>query len=200
METLLVKIFRLKVRLFTLMLRLCFYSFGKKSVVCPPLRFSNLRFAAIGANVNINSNCWIQTVVENGAKPNKPLLTIHDNVSIGMNATISAAKNIVIREHVLLGRNVFISDHNHEFKDINIPIALQGIRSAVDVIIGEQTWIGHNAVILPGAKIGKHCIIGANSVVNSEIGDYCVAVGAPAKIVGRYNGKTGVWDKVSFPS
>ncbi len=196
METLLVKLLRIKARAYTFVLRQCFHTFGKDSVITPPLRFSNMRFIAVGRHVVINGNCWIQTVIENNALPQTPLLTIHDNVSIGMNATISAAKNIILEKHVLLGRNVFISDHGHEFKDVSVPITDQGIRKAMDVLIGEQTWIGHNAVILPGAKIGKHCVIGANSVVNGDIPDYCVAAGAPAKIISRFNGSTGTWNKV----
>ena len=45
-------------------------------------------------------------------------------------------------------------------------------------------------------KIGKHCVIGANSVVNNNIPDYCVAVGNPSRIVKTFDVKTGQWVKV----
>jgi acetyltransferase-like isoleucine patch superfamily enzyme len=145
----------------------------------------------MGKNVIVNSNCWIQTVAGlNGASP---VLEIHDNASIGMNATISAAQRVDIGRHVLLGRNVFITDHNHEFRDIKLPVQDQGITPPAEVSIGEETWIGHNAVILPGAKIGRHCVIGANSVVTGVIPDFCVAVGAPARIIRRYSPDSGKW-------
>ena len=50
-----------------------------------------------------------------------------------------------------------------------------------DTIIGNDVWIGQNAVILPGVHIGNGAIIGANSVVGSDIPPYAVAVGNPAR-------------------
>ena len=42
-------------------------------------------------------------------------------------------------------------------------------------------------MIVGNVKIGKHCVIGANSIVNKDIPDFCVAVGCPAKIIKSYN-------------
>ena len=64
---------------------------------------------------------------------------------------------------------------------------LQGINRIAPVIIGNHSWLGQNVVVLPGVTIGEHCVIGANSVVRSPIPDYCVAVGAPARVVRRFN-------------
>ena len=52
-----------------------------------------------------------------------------------------------------------------------------------DTVIGNDVWIGQNAVILPGVNIGDGAIIGANSVVSSDIEPYTVAVGNPARMV-----------------
>lgn len=49
--------------------------------------------------------------------------------------------------------------------------------------VGKRSFIGCNAIIMPGVTIGEHCIIGAGSVVTKDISDRCVAVGAPARIV-----------------
>ncbi|MDD5331737.1 MAG: acyltransferase [Candidatus Nanoarchaeia archaeon] len=49
------------------------------------------------------------------------------------------------------------------------------------VVIGEGTWIGTNVTILPGVKIGKCCVIGANSLVTKDIPEYSIAIGIPAK-------------------
>jgi acetyltransferase-like isoleucine patch superfamily enzyme len=51
------------------------------------------------------------------------------------------------------------------------------------VRVGKGTWIGERCAILRGADIGRHCIIGANSVVTGRIPDHSVAVGAPARVV-----------------
>ncbi|MDD5675326.1 MAG: acyltransferase [Chitinivibrionales bacterium] len=190
---------RIWTRIYTAVLAAGFYRIGCCSVVVPPLRFSNLRSIQIGNNVTIQSDCWLQVVRDGRTKADDPKLIIKDHAEIGMGASISAAKKIVIEEHVLLARNVYISDHGHEFEDITRPISEQGIRKATEVRIGAQTWIGQNAVILPGASIGKHCIIGANAVVNGVIPDYSVVAGAPARIVKRYDAQAKAWVAVGHP-
>lgn len=52
-----------------------------------------------------------------------------------------------------------------------------------DTVIGNDVWIGQNAVILPGVHIGNGAIIGANSVVGSHVDDYTIVVGNPAKVL-----------------
>ena len=66
---------------------------------------------------------------------------------------------------------------------------MENLRS---VSIGDGSWIGENVCIL-GANIGKHSVIGANSVVLQDIPDYCVAVGSPARVVRKYDFETKKW-------
>ena len=61
--------------------------------------------------------------------------------------------------------------------------------------IGDGSWLGTHVVIAGNVKIGKHCVIGANSVVTKDIPDYCVAAGIPAKIIKKYNFDTCTWDR-----
>ena len=65
------------------------------------------------------------------------------------------------------------------------------------VKILKDTWIGTNVVIVGNVTIGKHCVIGANSFINHDIPDYCVAVGSPAKVVKRYSFEEKEWVKVN---
>ncbi len=176
---------RIQSAVFTLMIAHCFYAIGRNSKIIPPFRFANLKGIGIGTRVTIHRNCWIQTLrgVEDDA--DAPKLILGNNVSIGMDATISAAKKIIIDDNCLLARNVYISDHGHQFEDVALPIRLQGIRKVAQVTIGANTWLGQNCVILPGVTIGKNCVVGANSVVNKSIPDYSVAAGVPARIVKR---------------
>jgi len=59
------------------------------------------------------------------------------------------------------------------------------------VRIGAGSWLGHGVVVLPGADIGKHVVVGANSVVTGVIPDNCVAVGAPARVIRRFDDVEG---------
>jgi acetyltransferase-like isoleucine patch superfamily enzyme len=154
---------------------------------------------SLGEGVSIERNCWIQ-VVNTREDEDSTKLIIKSNAGIGMGSSISAAAEVVIGQHTLLGRNVYISDHAHAFGDITIPIMRQGIDNIKPVSIGQHTWLGQNAVVLPGASIGMHCVIGANAVVNSHIPDFSVAVGAPARVVKRYSPETRRWEKLDYPS
>lgn len=52
-----------------------------------------------------------------------------------------------------------------------------------DTVVGNDVWIGQNVTVLPGVHIGNGAIIGANSVVASDVPPYCVAVGNPCKVI-----------------
>ena len=103
---------------------------------------------------------------------------------IGERCRISIANSLEIGEKVLLSPNVYITDCDHEYRNIKIPVIDQGIvQRGQRVSIGEGSYIGINAVIVGNVKIGKHCVIGANSVVTKDVPDYCVAVGSPTRVI-----------------
>ena len=82
--------------------------------------------------------------------------------------------------------NVYITDCDHEYRNLDIPVIDQGIvQKAQKVSIRDGSYIGINAVIVGNVKIGKHCVIGANSVVTKDVPDFCVAVGSPARVIKR---------------
>lgn len=119
-------------------------------------------------------------------------------VYIGKHALIGKGSVVIgpatIENDVLLAQNVIISALNHNYEDITKPIREQHVNTQ-QVNIGAGTWIGSNAVVLPGITIGKNCVIGAGSIVTKDIPDYCVVVGSPAKIVRRYNETSGNYEK-----
>jgi acetyltransferase-like isoleucine patch superfamily enzyme len=187
---------RIHCRLFSLLLSSQFKSAGPGSRISPPFRFYGLNEIVLGANVRIERDCWIQTIP--GAEPAaEPKIIIGANTGIGMGASISAASRIELGEHVLLARNVYISDHSHAYEDVKKPIMLQGIRGIAPVVIGRHSWLGQNVIVLAGVTIGQHCVIGANSVVKTSIPDFSVAVGAPAKVVKRYDPAIDSWESVN---
>ena len=77
-----------------------------------------------------------------------------------------------------------------------MPVKLSPIKQLRTITIGDGTWIGRNSIVI-GCSIGKHCVIGANSVVKHDIPDYCVAAGIPARIIKRYDFETQAWRKTN---
>ena len=127
----------------------------------------------------------------------KASLKIGENAEIGMFSRIACANRIEIGKCVVTGPHVFIADFSHEYREIDIPILWQNtpITSENKVVIGDETWLGTNVVISGKITVGKHCVIGANSVVTTDIPDYSVAVGIPAKVIKKYNFTTQRWEK-----
>ena len=95
----------------------------------------------------------------------------------------------------LILANVFITNIDHDYKELNKHIVKQEYL-VNETVIGENCYIGMGSAIMSGTRLGKQCIVGANSVVKGEFPDYCVIVGAPAKIVKKYNFETQEWEKV----
>lgn len=123
------------------------------------------------------------------------IIKIGSGSEIGERSRISIANSLEIGEKVLFSPNIYITDCDHEYRNINIPVTDQGIvQRDQSVSIGEGSYIGINTVIVGNVKIGKHCVIGANSVVTKDIPDYCVAVGASAKILKKYNLASQLWE------
>lgn len=183
-------------RLFSWLLASQFKEFGRGSRITPPFRFWGLHKMSLGEYVRIQEQSWLQTIA-GPADTDAPKLVIKSHAGIGMGAHISAALQVVLEEYVLLARNVYISDHAHAFENLDLPIMRQGLNCIAPVLVGRETWLGQNAVVLPGVTIGRHCVIGANSVVNASIPDYSVAVGAPARVIRQYNPETAQWERVA---
>jgi acetyltransferase-like isoleucine patch superfamily enzyme len=111
----------------------------------------------------------------------------HRTASVGRNVYCGVhccLGDVTLEDDVLLGSHVSIMNGSaqHGIARLDIPIREQpGVWPRVT--IGRDTWIGDRAIVM--ADVGKHCVIGAGSVVTKPIPDYAIAVGVPAKIV-RY--------------
>jgi acetyltransferase-like isoleucine patch superfamily enzyme len=83
---------------------------------------------------------------------------------------------------VNLAQGITVTALNHNFKDAEKRIDEQGV-STTPVTIGDDVWIGANAIILPGVHIGQHCVIAAGAVVTKDVPDHSLVGGVPAKIM-----------------
>lgn len=109
-------------------------------------------------------------------------LAIGDRCVIGLRCGIVAHESIEIGDDVWFGQDVFVTDSNHGYADLDVPIGRQ-LGKHQPVRIGDGTWIGHGAVILPGAHIGRMAIVAAGSVVRGEVPDRCIVGGVPARVL-----------------
>lgn len=103
------------------------------------------------------------------------------NSGIMVNADVGG--KIRIGKYVLIGPNVVFRASNHIFENKNMPIRKQGHNSGY-ILIGDDVWVGENAVILPNVKVGTGAVIAAGSVVTKNITPFTIAGGVPAKQIG----------------
>ncbi len=123
-------------------------------------------------------------------------LHIGNNCKIGDQVHVVASQRVTIGNDCLLASHIFISDTSHGGSDADPSTPPDSRPLTGDpVSIGDRVWIGEGVCVLPGAKIGDGCIIGAHAVVKGEIPANCIAVGAPAKAVKTYNFETKTWER-----
>lgn len=164
-----------------------FRSFGEKSAICfPPAALFGERYISVGAGTVIGPNATLSA----GVSPEHELgdveiVRIGDRCLIGKGSGIVALERIEIGNDVFTGHHVYITDANHGYEDLRTPPGRQFAKPR-PVTIGDGTWLGHGSIVLPGACVGRHVVVGAGSVVTGTLPDYCVAVGNPARPIRRF--------------
>jgi len=126
-----------------------------------------------GENVNISESFYCDYGYN---------IHLGNNVYINYNCTILDVNTVIIGNDVLIGPSVeiYTAAHPMDWKERE-----SRIEYGKPVTIGNNVWIGGNATICPGVKIGNRTVIGAGSVVTKDIPDDVLVAGNPAKII-RY--------------
>ncbi len=122
-----------------------------------------------------------------------PQIRIGDRVTSTAGLTIGAVEQVEIGEDVMFASNVTVLDNLHGYRHPHEPYKYQPIERIAPVMVGRGCWIGQNVVILPSVTIGEMSIIGANSVVTHDVPPRSIAVGAPARVIKRWDEETQNW-------
>ncbi len=109
------------------------------------------------------------------------LLEIGDRTFLNYGVDICAVKLVRIGCDCLIGTHVSILDN-----DFHQLTARDQMPESRPVLIGDGVWIGTRAVILPGVTIGRGAVVGAGSVVTSDITERSLAVGNPARVIRKF--------------
>jgi acetyltransferase-like isoleucine patch superfamily enzyme len=102
---------------------------------------------------------------------------------LNLGVQVAAADLVEIGEHCMLANGCFVTDANHRFDDPDKPVPWQGFTSKGPTRLGNNVWCGANVVVTSGVTIGDRCVIGANSVVTTDLPAYSIAAGAPARVL-----------------
>ena len=161
-----------------------FGAFGEGSLIgFPPGVMYNERWIRIGSGTMIGPQVTLAVGMAAGQQMvSDPVVSIGDRTLIGRGSNIIGHFSIEIGDDIQTGPYVYITDQNHTYSDPEEPIGRQWPTES-PVVIGSGSWLGTGVVVLPGAHIGRHVVVGAGSVVTGTLPDRCVAVGVPARVV-----------------
>lgn len=109
-------------------------------------------------------------------------IIVNENVAVFDYTIIDIQNKLEIGRDSLIAPFCYITDYDHVLKDKNLPIIKQGYKSS-PISIGNNVWLGTHVVVLKGVRIGDNCVIGAGSVVTSDIAANSLAAGVPAKVI-----------------
>lgn len=137
---------------------------------------SDFHNVSVSDNVVIGSDAYINPVKEG-------IISIGSGSNIGRRVTLSALKKITIGKNCLFGYNVSVLDHDHDVMKKNIPSSKSPLGKPEEVVVGDDSFIGAHSFILKGVRLGKHCVVGAGSVVTKSFPSYSVIVGNPARLI-----------------
>ena len=170
-----------------------FGSFGEGTLIgFPTGTIYGERWMQIGRNTVVADHVTLSVGMVPGQQMvSDPVISIGDDCVIGRANAIVGHFRIEIGDGVFTGMNVYITDQNHSYDSLDVPIGRQlPVESAVR--IGAGSWIGSGVVILPGSDIGEHVVVAANSVVRGHIPPNSVVAGVPARVVRHHDGDAWV--------
>lgn len=138
-------------------------------------------------NIELGSNVYFssETRLYAESPTNKSGIKIGNNVTFNTNVMVNAdvMGEIIIGDDVMIGPNTVFRSANHEFRNPEMLIRLQGSTKG-EIRVGNGVWIGSNCVILANVIIGEGAVIGAGAVVTKDVADFEIVGGVPAKKIG----------------
>lgn len=152
-------------------------------------RIIGWRNIAFGRNIAVGAGTWLNV---NSRKESDKTLTLGDNCFIGRNNFISVGKSVRIGAYCLTGESCSFIGSTH-FADPTRPYLATGATADDAIIVGTNCFFGYGASVLGNVQIGHGCIIGAHSLVRSDIPPFSIAVGTPARVIKRFDFTSKSW-------
>jgi len=130
----------------------------------------------LGENVLLEPGVWLTA-------PGRARIRIGAGSFLNLGVMIAAHELVEIGAHCMLANGCFVSDANHRFDDPDRPVPWQGFTTKGPTRLGDNVWLGAHVVVTSRVTIGERCVVGANSVVTSDLPPYSIAAGAPAQVL-----------------
>jgi acetyltransferase-like isoleucine patch superfamily enzyme len=133
----------------------------------------------VGEHTLFEPGVWITA-------PGDARVRIGSGTFLNLNVMVAAHQLVEIGDHCMFANGCFVTDANHRYDDLDRPITWQGFTSKGPTRVADNVWCGAHVVITSGVHIGERCVIGANSVVTTDLPPFSIAAGVPAKVLRRW--------------
>jgi acetyltransferase-like isoleucine patch superfamily enzyme len=154
---------------------------------------SGLPFVSGPVEIHIGNGVWLEEKLSilSGRILDRPQLILKDRAGVGMNTIIVVNREVIIEEHASISWDCRISDSDGHPREADLRAAGKppDAKDVLPVRICRHAWIGNGSYIMKGVTIGEGAIVGANSVVISNIPPYSLAMGNPAEVILRNFGR-----------
>ncbi|HEY2771866.1 MAG TPA: acyltransferase [Solirubrobacteraceae bacterium] len=130
----------------------------------------------LGPQVLCEPGVWITA-------PGQARIRIGGGTFLNLGVMVASMELVEIGAFCMLANGCFVSDASHRFDDPVQPITWQGFATKGPTRIEDNVWCGANVVVTGGVTIGERSVIGANSVVTTDIPAHSIAAGAPARVI-----------------
>jgi acetyltransferase-like isoleucine patch superfamily enzyme len=146
----------------------------------------------IGHHTVIGEGTWINV---NERRRAEPVVTIGDNCFIARRNFFSAGARINIGDYTLTGPDCHFIGAGHDFSSPFKPVALREVKPDGVIEVGANCWFGSSVIVMENVRIGFGSVLGAGALITRDCPPFSLLVGAPARIIKRYDLQRQVWVK-----
>ncbi|MGI8679449.1 MAG: acyltransferase [Jatrophihabitans sp.] len=125
---------------------------------------------------------WIHLGAHTALRCHEGTLSVGDKVVLGRDVSINCFLDVEVGASALFADDIYVSDFDHKFAALDVPIMDQGIAKS-RVRIEPDVWLGTRVTVTRGVVIGEGAVVGANAVVTHDLPPYSVSVGVPARVI-----------------
>jgi acetyltransferase-like isoleucine patch superfamily enzyme len=163
---------------------------GESSYVDSSVQIFGWRNVSIGHHSTLSEDAWLNTNMRAGSGDR---IVIGNNCHIGRRNYFSSGPLIHVKDYGFTGLDCRLLGCGHEFSDPFMPFVAAPLTPGAPIVLGVNCWLATAVTVLEGVHIGHGSVIGACSLVRNDIPPFSLAVGAPAKVVRRFNMFARTW-------
>lgn len=139
---------------------------------------------ALGKDISPSAVINAHVTIAGGAT-----FTVGARTFVNEGVYLDLSERITIGEDCAIGHEVLFTTATHQLAK---PTRRAGAPALRPIIVGDGTWIGSRATILPGVRIGSGCVVGAGAVVTSDIPNDSIYAGVPARLIRTLDSGTAI--------